>query len=136
MHLRTGAFRAYTSEQGRLAFLVRMIALLLALPVQPPCHFALRRLAFPPARLDARVLQRCAAQRYVIAAAQHQLKHLRVKQPLHCLPVNVSYQISGPQASLERRTRLINSLKNKLKKMYNLYKNKKGLIGPLLNYHD
>lgn len=111
LHLYARPFRAYSLKERRFPLFIRVIPLLLSLLVQRSArHFALREIAPPTAGLDAGVLQWCAAQRHVVAAAQHQLQHLSVIQTLHRLAVYVRYQISRSQAGFERRTGLLNFL--------------------------
>lgn len=113
LHLDARPLRADLPEQRGLALLVRVVALLLALALvqRSPGHLALGRLSLAAARLDARVLERRAAQGHVVAAAQHQLQHLRVVEALDRLAVYVGYQVARSQAGLERRARLVDCLR-------------------------
>lgn len=111
LHLHARSFRAYSLKERRFPLLVRVIPLLFALLVQRPARqLALREIAPPTTGLDAGVLQRRAAQRHMIATAQHQLQDLGVIQTLHRFAIYVRYQIARSQASLERRTGLLNVL--------------------------
>ena len=95
-------FLAQASQQGPLPLLsLRPLLLHLAFPDGSAGHLARRRSLGARAGLDGGLVQRNAADVEHGGGGQ-ELDHLRVKQALNGLVVDVRDQVPGPQPCLKR----------------------------------